>query len=152
MGARVRRVRVLIEVGVPRVGCREPARLADRAVGPSERIGQHDLRAERADDAFAFERDLVRHDELRQVATDRTDHRERDAGVAAGRIEDDRAVAEAPLLLGGDDHPQGGPVLDAAARIRRLDLRPQLAAQPRADAAQRSAHTLAHEIRGEGHA
>ena len=98
------------------------------------------------------------------MAADRAHHRERDAGVAAGRVEDDRTLAETPLLLGGDDHPQRRAVLDAAPGIGRFDLRPQLAAQAGADPAQRherrvtdalqdrAAHAFAHEGGGEGHA
>src|SRR3989442_587419 len=162
---RVRRIGILDEVHIalPLDGG-HPLRLADRAVGTLEWIGEHELGAERTDDPFALDRDLVRHAELEGVATHRADHRQCGPGVPARRVEDRSAAAQAALLFGGEDHPEARPVLDAAARIRALDLRPELAAEAGPDAMQRdegrladaledrAAHALPHELRSEsGH-
>ena len=150
-------VRVLVDVHVARVG-RQAPRLADRAVGPLERIGEDELGAEGARDALSLERDAVGHGEEKTVAAHRADERERDAGVPARRVEHHAVLGDAPLLLGCDDHPETGTVLHAAPGVRRLELRPQLAAQSRADAPElqerraadaledRPAHPIAHEI------
>src|SRR2546425_631865 len=165
MSERVRRVGVLVDVHIALpLGGGHALRLADRAVGPLERIGEHELGTERADDAFALERDLVRHAELEGVTAHRADHRQCDPGVPARRVEDRSAAAQAALLFGGEDHPEARPVLDAAARIRALDLRPELAAEAGPDAMQRdewrladaledrAAYALPHELRCEsGH-
>src|SRR2546427_242234 len=131
------------------------------AVGPLERIGEHELGAERADDAFALDRDLVRHAELEDVAAHRADHREGDPGVPTRRVEDGPTAAQASVPFGGEDHPEARTVLDAAPRVDALDLRPELATQARPDAMQRherrvadalqdrATDALAHELRRE---
>src|SRR2546428_2295962 len=165
MSERVRRIGVLVDVHIALpLGGGHTLRLADRAVGPLERIGEHELGAERADDAFALDRDLVRHAELEGVTAHRADHRQCDSGVPAGRVEDRSATAQASGLFGGKDHPEPRTVFDAAARVDALDLRPELAAKASADAMQRdergaadsledrAAHALPHELRCEsGH-
>jgi exopolyphosphatase/pppGpp-phosphohydrolase len=120
--------------------------------------------SERARDPLALERHLVRHAELKRVAAHGADHRERDTCVAARRVEHDASAAQPAFLLRVEHHPESRPILHAAARIRALDLHPEIAAQARADAMQRdewriadaledrSAHALADEVGGEaGH-
>ena len=63
------------------------------------------------------------------VALDRADQREADAGVARGRLDDDRAGPEDAARLGVLDHRQGDAVLDAAARVLALELDPDLDAR-----------------------
>src|SRR3954471_1929992 len=84
---RVRRVRVLVDVRESRVALREPLRLADRAVGTLERIAVAELRAECSCDALSLERNAIRHHEVEAMTPYRRDERERDAGVAARRVE-----------------------------------------------------------------
>ena len=64
----------------------------------------------------------LRHGEHTLVAAGRTDHRQCDPGVAAGRFEDDGVGSEQAGLLGGIDHRDADAVLDAARRIERLQL------------------------------
>src|SRR2546426_304437 len=91
-------VLVDVHIAVP-VGGRHSLRLADGTVGPLERIGEHELGAERADDSLALDRDPIRHTELERMAAHRADHPERDAGVATRRVEDRPATAQASLLF-----------------------------------------------------
>ena len=157
----VRRVGVLIDVDIPLgIRGRAPLRLTDRAVGPGERVREDDLRAERASDALSLERDLVGHAELQRMAADRADHREGDAGVAAGRVEHEPAADEPAAFLRIDDHPKPRAVLHAPTGVGALELRPDLAAQPGGDASQRHERRVAdaledrsaHTVADQGHA
>jgi len=89
------------------------------------------------------------------------DHGEGHAGVATRRVEHDATATQPAFLLRVEHHPERGPVLDAPAGVRTLDLYPEVAAQSRADAVQRderrvanafedrSAHALANKVGGE---
>jgi hypothetical protein len=58
------------------------------------------------------------------------DERQRDAGVAAGRLDDHRRPRlDSPLALGGIDHRGADPVLHGAARVQVLELRDDLGAE-----------------------
>ena len=59
------------------------------------------------------------------VALELGRHRQRDAGVAAGRLEDRAAGTQGAVLLGLLDHPQRRPVLDGAGRVAVLELGPE---------------------------
>src|SRR5690606_30681683 len=54
------------------------------------------------------------------------DHGVADAGVAAAAVEDAATGHEAAVALGGEDHRQGGAILDRAAGVEPLALGPQL--------------------------
>ena len=63
------------------------------------------------------------HGQHQLVALGRADEGQRDAGVAARRLDDRRAAGlDPPLPLGVLDHRHADPVLDAAARVERLEL------------------------------
>ena len=64
----------------------------------------------------------VGHDEDDRVALDGADHRQADARVARGRLDDRRARLERARRLCRLDHRDGDPVLDRAARVRALAL------------------------------
>jgi hypothetical protein len=71
------------------------------------------------------------------VPSDRANHGQRDAGVPASSVEDDPAgIRQQTGLLGGEHHPERGPILHRAAGVRGLDLRPELGAQAAAEAPQ----------------
>ncbi len=59
---------------------------------------------------------------IETIAARGGDERERDAGVAARRLDDDGAWAEQTGALGGIDHVDADPVLDARERIEELEL------------------------------
>ncbi len=52
--------------------------------------------------------------------------RVRDARVAARRVDEDLVAGQAAVGQGVEHHPQRRPVLDAAAGVRELELRPDL--------------------------
>ncbi len=56
------------------------------------------------------------------VAARRADEGQGDAGVAAGRLQDDRVRLDLAGLLGGVDHGHADPVLDAVGRVVELQL------------------------------
>ena len=74
----------------------------------------------------ALERHRLRHDEDQPVAADRGDHRQADAGVARGRLDDRAARPEDAAALGVLDHREADAVLDRAARVRPLGLHPHV--------------------------
>src|SRR6267142_1801747 len=162
---RVRRVRVLIDVDVAvRIRGGSSLRFADRAIRSLEGIGEDELCTKRAGDALPLERYLVRHAELERMTANGADHRERDTGVAARRIEHDASTPEPAFLLRVEHHPERRPIFHTPAGIRALDLHPEVPAKARADPAQwdergvadaledRAPHALADEVDGEtGH-
>jgi len=50
------------------------------------------------------------------------DHGQTDSGISGGRLQDDLARLQVTVLFGSLDHPQGGPVLDRAARVVALEF------------------------------
>jgi hypothetical protein len=64
------------------------------------------------------------------------EHRVGDAGVARRRVEQDAIAVELALPLALENHRERGAVLDRSAGILRLELRVDLDAWPRLEAAQ----------------
>ena len=133
--ARVGLVAVLVGHVVRGVGGGHLERHRDRAVRALVAGRVDDLGAVHLEQLGALGRDVVRHHDLERVALARADHRERDAGVARGRLEDRLARADQALLLGVLDHRAGDAVLDRAGRVLRLELGPDADAGLRATAA-----------------
>ena len=79
-------------------------------------------RAERRHGLPAFDRKVFRHHQHHAVAHHRRRHRQRDAGVAAGRLDQRVAGLDLAALLGAPDHRQRRPVLDRSRRIVALEL------------------------------
>ncbi len=94
-------------------------------VGAAGGRREDDLRAVHPEDLGALGRDVLRHHADQPVAAQLRHHGQRDAGVAAGRLEDGVAGPEPPVGLGGAHHVERGAVLDAAGRVAILELRPQ---------------------------
>ena len=120
---RVGRVREL--VGQPEVVvARERLGGGDRLVHPAHRLGHVHLRAVEAQQRLALAAHALRQREDQVVALGRGHEGERDAGVAARRL-DDRGAAglDPPLGLGGLDHRHADAVLDRAAGVEHLELR-----------------------------
>ena len=76
---------------VPDRSAHHPAHFANRAVGAFERVGQHELGAERPQNQLALRARVFRQAQLDFVSARRADHRVGDAGVARRRIEDRQA-------------------------------------------------------------
>jgi hypothetical protein len=68
---------------------------------------------------------VLRHDADEPVAALLGHHRQRDAGVAAGRLQDRGAGLQQALLLRGLDHGDRRAVLDRSRRVVVLELGPQ---------------------------
>ena len=106
VGARVRRVRVLVgvEVDVGPLGGQLP-RPADRSVGALERVGLDELGAVGEQDLPPLGARGARHAERDAEAERRAEHRVRDPGVPARRVEQalvgerPRAIASATIAL-----------------------------------------------------
>ena len=106
---------------------RHRARRLDRLAHPAERLGDVDARAVQPQQALALAAHPLRQREHELIALGGADERERDAGVAAGRL-DDRGASrlDPPFGLGRLDHRDADAVLDAAAGVEGLELGEQL--------------------------
>ena len=97
----------------------------DRLVGATGGRREDDLGTVHPEDLRAFDGDVLRHHADQPVAAELRHHGQRDAGVAAGRLQDRVAGPKSALGLGGTNHVERGAVLDAAGRVAVLQLRPQ---------------------------
>ena len=124
VGPPVGGVAVLVHVAERlRIGLDHPARFPDRAVRALHRVRQDEFGAERAEDAAALDRSVLRQAERHADVHRRADHGERDAGVARGRVQDAAAAVELAGVPGRQHHVTRRAVLDRAAGIRHLRLR-----------------------------
>ena len=143
------RVGVLIgPEGVRRLA-RQP--VGDRVVrvgvlGRHGRRTHHDLGAVGAEQRDLLGAHLVGHDEDALVAALRGDDGESDAGVARRRLDDGATRPEEAVALGRVDHRDRGPVLDAATRVRGLDLGHEVARQVPPDPTEAEHRRVAHEV------
>jgi PAS domain S-box-containing protein len=96
----------------------------DRLVGPARRWREDDLGAVHPQQLDPLAGDVLRHHADQPVAPQRGHHRQRDAGVAAGRLQDGVPRPEGAGRLGGPHHPQRRPVLDRAGGVAVLQLGP----------------------------
>ncbi len=124
MGAGVVRVAVLVEHDPVRVLGGQFLGDPDGGVGAAGGRGGDDLRAPHGEQVAPFLGGVLRHDADDAVALELGRHGERDAGVAAGRLQDGAARGEPAVLLGLLDHVQGRAVLDGAGGVAVLQLRP----------------------------
>jgi hypothetical protein len=83
---------------------------------------QNQFRAEHRQQRAAFQRHRFGHRQNQLVTLGRRDERERDAGVAAGRLDDDGVLLQDAALLGVLNHRHADAVLDAAERIEKFAL------------------------------
>ena len=108
----------------PSVGQR--AGRVDRLVHPPQRLGDLDPGAVQSQQALAFAAHALRHGQHQLIALGRAHERQRDPGVAAGRLDDRRpARLDDAVALGRLDHRHADAVLDAPAGVERLQLREQ---------------------------
>ena len=94
----------------------------DRALHAFGAGREHELGAEHGEQRAALERHRLGHREDQLVALGRGDERERDAGVAAGRLDDDGVLVQHAALLRVLDHRHADAVLHAAERIEEFAL------------------------------
>ncbi len=137
VGGRVGRVGVLVghERARRRLGQAPGHRVVRVGVGRVHgRRADHHLGAVGPQQGHLLGGDLVRHGENAAVAAASGHDGQSDPGVARGRFDDGAAPPQQAVGLGGLDHGQGRPVLDAAARVEELELGQQLAGQVPADA------------------
>src|SRR5258708_13409131 len=87
---------------------------ADGAVGAVAGIGINKVCAVRAQNPFAFGGNILRHAECDGKSFSRAQHGVGDAGVAAGGIEQNLAVAELATATPFGDDAGGGPILPQA--------------------------------------
>ena len=109
------------------VGRGDGAAFHDVVVGVVGRDGagrDDHLGAERAQQPRLFLGHLVGHREHAAVALHRRRDREPHPGVAARGLDDQAAGLEPPLPFGGLDHRETDAVLDRAAGVEELRLRP----------------------------
>ena len=99
-------------------------RALDRALHALFARGQVEGRAIGQHQPAAFDRHAFGHDQDQLVALDRGDHRQADAGIAAGRLDDRAAGLELAVALGRLDHRQRDAVLDRPAGVGPLGLDP----------------------------
>ena len=92
-------------------------------------IGEDELGAVRLQQRPPLLRHRGGHREDHPVAARGADERERDAGVAARRLDDGAAGLQLARRLGGVDERDAQPVLDARARVVELELGEDLPAE-----------------------
>ena len=136
LGVRLVEVLVRLEAAVDLLG--EP--VGDPVVG-LWRLGldrgraDDDLGAEGAQGVDLLAAHLVRHDRDHPVTAQSGHHRQPEARVARGRLDQRPSGLEHALTLGGVDHRHRRAVLDRSARVEELDLgderRAQSGLQPR---------------------
>src|SRR5215211_2139359 len=122
-------------------------REVDRLVHPPERGRLAHHRAVGAKQRRALLAHPLREGEDAVVAAGGADHRQRDPGVAARRLDDQRAPRlDPPLRLGGVDHRRPDPVLDRAGRVEVLQLGHHLGGEVLPQPAQRDHRRVADGI------
>ncbi len=83
---------------------------------------EHDFRAKRLEDLPSLQAHRLRHGQNAPVTLGGRHHRQGNAGIATGRLDNRGAGFNAPLLLGRLDHRQPDTVLDGSQRVAALKL------------------------------
>ena len=122
VGERVGLVAVLVghEVGGVALGHLE--RLGDRPVGALRPLRVDDLGPVHAQQLGPLGGHVVGHHGGEWIALATADHRQRDPGVAGGRLDQRLPGADRSLRLGPVDHRLGDAILDRAGRVAALEL------------------------------
>ena len=105
--------------------------LGDHAHAALRRRRQHHLGAEETHQLAPFDAEGLGHGDDQRIALLRAHHRQPDAGIAGGSLDDGLPGFQLPRLLGGLDDAEREAILDRAQRIERLDLGEQIAARRR---------------------
>src|SRR5207248_1865376 len=131
---------------VPRFPLCELERETDGAVRALLPGRLDDRRAVEAQEPAPLLGRVPREDAREGVALELGDERERDAGVAGGRLEQLAAGLELARGFGGLDHGQCDAVLDRAGRVLALELRVQAHGRLRRQARQLDERGVAYEL------
>jgi hypothetical protein len=120
----VGRVREVLELPreEPAVFLGELGSLPDHARAALGGRRQDHLGAQRAHDLAALDRERLDHHGDERIALGRADHRERDAGVARGRLDDRLAGLEGAALFRILDDRDREAILDRGHRVEELAL------------------------------
>ncbi len=121
----VGRVAVLVEHHPVRILLGELLGGCDRLVRTAGRRRGDDPRAEHLEQLAPLDRGVLRHHAHQPVAAQLGHHRQRDAGVARGRLEDRAARRQPAVGLRRAHHGERGAVLDRTGRVAVLELGPQ---------------------------
>ena len=97
-------------------------RLVDGALHALGGRGQHQVRAQRPQQGPPLDRHRLGHRQRQLVSLGRTDERQGDARVAAGRLDDVRVRLDQAVPFARFDHRHADAVLDAVQRIEKLAL------------------------------
>ena len=133
MNGRIGRVLKLLRNPGVRSFLRQRFGLGDGAFHPLGARRQNELRAEHRQQGAAFERHRFGHGENDFVALGRGDERERNAGVTAGRLDDDGVFRQDAALLGVFNHRHADAILNAAERVEKFALEQNGGVQPGGD-------------------
>ena len=107
---------------------------------------EHEPRAECRHALAAFDRKVFGHDEDHSVTTHRRDHRQRNAGVAAGRLDQRVAGLDAAAFFSLAHHRKRRPVFHRSCGIVAFEFRQDDVARLARDALQSHEWGIAHEI------
>eukprot|EP01136_Pigoraptor_vietnamica_P017879 Opistho-1_new@63648 len=91
---------------------------------------QHQFGSEGAHRLRPLDRQILRHDQQHAVAADGRCHRQRDAGVARGCLDQGVARLDLAAFLGAADHADGRTVLHRPRRVVALELAEDHVAAP----------------------
>jgi len=113
-----------------RIGRRlhQALRLLDGAGHAVLRTGQHHLGTVRLQQVTASRAHVLGHHDDTPISANGTDHRETDAGVAAGRLDDGRPRNELAGLFCREDHRKRRAVLHRTRHVVRFELPADLGA------------------------
>ena len=107
---------------------------------------QLDLRAITGHDLAPLHTHAVGHGQNQPVAERRRRHRQRDAGIAAGRLDDGHISFEAPLRCGGPNHTRADAILNATSGVAGFELAVERTAGSRCDAVETDKRRVAHRL------
>ena len=96
--------------------------LGNRALHALGAFGQNQLRTVCLKQVAAFDAHCLRHGENDLVASGRSDGCQANAGIAAGRLDNDRSGLQKTLCFRVVNHCLGDSVLDAAGGIEIFEL------------------------------
>src|SRR5581483_4389553 len=99
------------------MGIGELAGHADRPIGPVIRARVNDIGAVSLEDLLSLSGNVLGHAERNRESFSSTDHRVRNAGIAACSIQQDLPRCELPLPTAFGDNVRGRSILNGSPRV-----------------------------------